>query len=165
MIGIFLATIGIFAIIFLEHILLTLFSFSVFLLVVVNLWGRIDAKIFTFIVLIAGIALDVTFHAPLGLNVFIVGIVLLVYSLLNTAVPLDRAKSRYIALFFLFLFSYFISAILLSVFQDSVFPLIRWSHILNFTFNSVVSVFICILLDRFFMSLRDVDNYEKIRLR
>jgi cell shape-determining protein MreD len=165
MISLLLATIGILFTVLFEHVLLGLFSFSLFLLVVVNVWNRWDIKIFAFFTIITGIALDVTLHTPLGFNLFVLGVVLFVLSLLQMVVPLDRPNTRYTGLFFIFFFAYFLKFVLLYVLQDNIFPIIQWSHILSFTLNSIFSVFICILLDRFFMSLRDGDNYEKLRLK
>ena len=165
MIGIFLGIISVFVILFLEHIFLSLFSFSVALLVIINIYSRIDIKIFSLIVILVGLALDVTLHLPLGFNILTLGIVLFVFFLISLMVPLDRITSRYSVIFSVFLFGYILNTLLASLLQDSILPSLDWSDIFKFVFNSLISVLICILVDRILFSFRDSNNFEKIRLR
>ena len=164
MIGIFLGIISVFVILFLEHIFLSLFSFSVVLLIVINIYGRIDIKIFSLIVILVGLALDVTLHLPLGFNILILGLVLLVFFLISLMVPLDRIISRYSVIFFVFFLGYILNIFLVSLLQDSILPSLDWSDIFKFIFHSLISVLICILVDRILFSFRDSNNFEKIRL-
>jgi len=165
MIGVILGIISVFLILFLEHIFLSLISFSVVLLLVINIWGRVDMKIFSLIVILVGLALDVTLHLPLGFNILVLGIVLFVFFLISLIVPLDRTSSRYSVIFFVFLLGYILNPFLASLLQDSIFPSFSWSDIFKFVFNSLISVLMCILIDRILFSFRDSNNFEKIRLK
>lgn len=165
MIGVLLSIIAIFLIVFLEHIFLSLFTFSFALLVIINIWGRINFKLSSLIVILTGLALDVTLHLPLGFYILVLGTVLFVFFLMSLVVPLDRASSRYLVIFFVFLFGYLFNPFLASVLQDSVIPFFNWSDMFKFVFNSLVSVLICILIDRILFSFRDSNNFEKIRLK
>lgn len=165
MIAVFLAIIGVVLTVFFEHIFLGLFEFSIFLLIVVNIWNKGDIKVFLLFTILTGIVLDTTLHMPFGFNIFLSGIVLFLLSFLQIVLPLERPNVRYVALFFVFFFTYLLRFVLLSVLQDSILPDITWSYILNFVLNSAFSVLICVLFDRIFHSLRDSNNYEKIRLR
>ncbi|PKN03059.1 hypothetical protein CVU76_03485 [Candidatus Dojkabacteria bacterium HGW-Dojkabacteria-1] len=165
MIGVLLGIIAVFLVVFLEHMFLSLFAFSVALLVIINIWGRIDFKLSSLIVILTGLALDVTLHLPLGFNILVLGTVLFVFFLISLMVPLDRTSSRYSVIFFVFLFGYILNPFLASILQDSVVPSFSWSDIFKFVFNSLISVLICILIDRILFSFRDSNNFEKIRLR
>jgi len=165
MIAVILGIISVFLIIFLEHIFLSLISFSVVLLVIINIWGRIDMKIFSLIVILVGLSLDVTLHLPLGFNILVLGIVLFVFFLISLIVPLDRTSSRYSVIFLVFLLGYILNPFLASLLQDSILPSFNWSDIFKFVFNSLISVSLCILIDRILFSFRESNNFEKIRLK
>lgn len=165
MIYFLLAICGAVLTVFFEHIFLGLFTFSIFLLVSINLWNRGNSALYIFFTIFTGIALDTTLHLPLGFNIFFVGIVLFVLVFLQIILPLERPNVRYIALFFVFFVAYLLRFVLLYVLQDSVLPNIELSYILNSVIVSIFSVLLCMLFDRVLLSLRDSNSYEKIRLR
>lgn len=165
MISFLLSTIFIFITVFFEHLFIGLFSFSILLLIMVNIIDRVDLKVFMFFTVLTSIAMDVTLHVPLGFNIIILGIALLLLTIFRMFIPFDRPVTKYILLFFIFLSAYFIRFILLFILQDGVFPVIQWSDVFRFSVNSIFSVVVCVLVDRIFASLRDADHYEKIRLK
>lgn len=165
MISIFLTIIGVFATVFLENIFWGLFTFSIFFVIAINLWNRVDSKLLIFFVIIGGLALDVTLHIPFGFNILILGIALLFLSIIQGLVPLDKGIVRYIALFFVFLFIYVLRFVLLSLLMDGMLPILLFSNILHFVIVSFVSLGICFLVDHIFSLLRRDNSYEKIRLR
>lgn len=165
MIGFLLATIGAFLTVFFEHIFLSLFSFSLLLLVSINIWNRIGVGVFLFFTLLTGFALDVTLHIPLGFNIFILGVVLLIYFLLNIIIPFDKQWPRYVTLFLLFLFGYFLYFFFFSLFQDGIFAVLQWGDVLTFVFNSFISLLVCILVDRVILFFRGGKDFDKIRLK
>ena len=165
MIYFLLAICGIFLTVFFEHIFLGLFTFSIFLLVVINLWNRWNSKLYIFFATFTGVALDTTLHLPLGFNIFFIGIVLFFLAFLQILLPLEKANVRYVTLFFVFFVAYLLRFVLLYVLQDSVLPNIELSYILNSVIVSIFSVLLCLLFDRVLLSLRDSNSYEKIRLK
>lgn len=165
MIGFLLGTIGIFGLVFLEHLLFTLFSFSIYILTVVHLWNRIGTRYFLFIAILLGIILDITMHQPLGFHILVLGITLFLLQFLNLLLPSDSGPSRYMSLFLVFSFYYFLSIFLLSFLQDGTLVIFTPELLIKFLFSIVLSIGVSIVIDRIFSSVRDSKNFDKIRLR
>lgn len=165
MLAILLGTIGIFGLLFLEHFFFGLFALSIYILTAINMWGRVNNKIFFPFIALFGIALDVTMHQPLGLHILVLGVVLVIYLLFDSLLPEESNISRYVFLFFVFALYYILNLLFLSLFQDGILPSYSGRMFVNIAFNSVVSVIISVLVTRVFYSMRDSKNYERIRLR
>jgi len=165
MIGFLLSTIGIFGLVFLEHLLFTLLSFSVYILTSVHLWNRVSSRHFFFLTVLLGIILDVTMHQPLGLHILILGVSLSILQFLNLLLPAESGPSRYMSLFLVFFVYYLLNLFLLSFLQDGTLIKVTPRLLVKFLFNSLLSVGISVLIDRVFSSVRDSKNFDKIRLR
>lgn len=165
MIEILLGTLGIFSVIFLEHFFLELFTFSMLILLAVNMWNRVGSRFYILMISILSLGLDVTMHQPFGLHLLVLGISLSILSILGSLLPSDRSFGRYISLFFVFLVYYISDILLLSLLQDGILPVITVKISLQVLFSCLVSVAISLLIDSGFSSVRDSKNFEKIRLR
>lgn len=158
-----LLIISLFLLIFLESFFLRVFSFSIFLIIVFSLKGRIkDISFYSFIIIFS-LILDAVTHKSLGVHILILSILLLLLDFLWLLIPRD-GKFRFIPIF-LFVFLYYISLpIFSSLLQDLVFPdfsILPWVSILV---NTFISVGICLLAESFTKLLRNDSSESRIRL-
>lgn len=165
MLEILIGIIGIFVSLFLEHFLFGIFGFSLFILISLNMWGRVSNRFYFPFLALLGISLDVTMHQPMGLHILVLGLALLVYVLFETLLPDDNIISKYISMFFVFLIFYFLNLLILSLLQDGTLPVYTNEILLNICFNSLLSVLISIFISKAFSTVRDSKNYQSIRLR
>lgn len=164
MINILIVTIGMFLNIFLESFFLQLFSFSLFVVLTISLYKRIgDIWFYTFLV-ISSIALDSVLHMHLGLHILVLSSLLLLLEISWLIIP-RGSKSGYISIFLLFFSYYILLPISNSLILGQVFPQILPITILWILVKSLISLFLCILIDRFFVSLRDGSGDRDIRLK
>ncbi len=149
--------------ILIESFLLRVFSFSIFLIIVFSLRGKIGTLSFYSFVILFSIILDAVTHKPLGVNILVLSSLFLLLDFLWLLIPRD-GKFRFIPIFlFLFLY-YLLLPIFTSLIQDFVFPdfsLFPWIKILV---NSCISVGICLLAESFTKYLRSEKSESKIRL-
>ena len=147
-----------------ESFFLRVFSFSIFAIVVISLYQRIgDIWLFLFIS-IMGIALDTVLHMPIGLHMIVLGTLLLALDMSWTVIS-RNSNSGYFLLFLFVVSYYLLIPIINSIVQDNIFPEISPSVLLWTVVKGIVSVGICILIDRLFTSLRDSSEGTSIRLR
>lgn len=164
MIKALLLIISVFLLMLIESFFLRALSFSIFVILVVSLYKRIgDIWLFLFIS-IMGIALDTVFHMSLGLHMIVLGVLLLVLDISWIVIP-RSSNSGYVSLFLFVLAYYLLIPTANSLIQDSTFPEILPNILLWILVKSVVSVGICIVVDRLFISLRDSSEGSSIRLR
>ncbi|MGI6423420.1 MAG: hypothetical protein ACOX0X_02305 [Candidatus Dojkabacteria bacterium] len=165
MIEILLGTVGIFGVVFLEHFFWGISGLSIFFLLAVNTWGRIDSRVFAVFGILTSLALDVVAHQPLGFHLVMLGILLLLYSVISNFAQLEGRVSRYVGLFLLFLSLYFLDLIVLSLVSSSTFPLFTSNIVLKILLNTVISTVICFVIDLLFSGFREGKGFEKIRLK
>ncbi|MDX9739101.1 MAG: hypothetical protein RBT33_01950 [Candidatus Dojkabacteria bacterium] len=165
MLEILIGIIGLFVSLFLEHFLFALFGFSLFILIFLNMWGRVSSRFFFPFLLFLGISLDITMHQPIGLHILVLGVALLIYILFETFLPDDNSVSKYISMLFVFLLFYFLNAVLLSLLQDGIIPIFTSGILIKIFANSLISVLVSMLVGKVFSTVRDSKNYQSIRLR
>ncbi|MFA5622755.1 MAG: hypothetical protein WC981_00810 [Candidatus Dojkabacteria bacterium] len=165
MLEILIGIIGIFVSLFLEHFLFSLFGFSLFILISLNMWGRVSNRFFFPFFLLLGISLDVTMHQPIGLHILVLGIALLIYILFETLLPDDNKVSKYISMLFVFLLFYFLNLLLLSLLQDGILRIYTSEILIKIFANSLLSVLLSILVGKLFSTVRDSKSYQSIRLK
>ena len=165
MLEILIGIIGLFLSLFLEHFFFSFFGFSLFILISLNMWGRVSNRFFFPFTILLGVSLDVTMHQPIGLHILVLGVALLIYILFETFLPDDNNVSKYISMFFVFLLFYFLNILLFSLLQDGILPVYTNEILIKIFANSLLSVLLSIFIGRAFSTVRDSKNYQSIRLR
>ena len=158
-----LLTILCFFLLFLESFLLKVFSFSLFIIIVISMKGRIkDSSLYIFTAIFS-IVLDSVMHTPLGTHLLVLALLMLFYDFLNVVIPRDSAFN-YVSIF-LFIFLYYILLPTAnSLLQDGSFPNMLALPWLSFFVNSVISVCICAVINHFLKYVREDSSAERIRL-
>jgi hypothetical protein len=147
-----------------ESFFLNLLGFSLFAIVVVNMWGRVKNIWFFVYVTLFGLLLDTIFQKAVGLHMSVIALGILLLEFLSLFVPKD-SRFRYIT-FFLFFFLYYIfSLILNSLLTVGIFPNILPIQLLHIFFKSVISVILCILVENLLFKVRDSKGEGRIRLK
>ena len=156
--------ISVFLLVLIESFFLRVFSFSIFVIVVVSIYKRVEDSWVFLLIALMGIALDTVLHMPLGLHMVILGVLLLFLKILWVVIP-RGSNLGYLALLLFFVSYYLLVPISKSLIQDSVFPEILPNIVVWTVVKGIVSVGICIVVDRFLTSLRDSSEGRSIRLK
>jgi len=153
----------IFVLLFLESFFLRIFSFSIFVIIVISMKGRIKDFLLYIFLTVFSIILDSVMHTPLGTHLLVMAFVVILYDFLTVIIPQD-SKFNYLSVF-LFVFLYYILLpITDSVLQGGGFPNIFALPLLNFFINSIVSVCICAVINHFTKFVRNDRLSDRIRL-
>lgn len=152
-----------FGLLFLESFFLRIFSFSVFIIVVISMKSRIkDFSFYTFLVIFS-IILDSVMHDSLGAHLLVVALVVILYDFLAVIIPQD-SKFNYLSAFLLIFLYYLLLPIINSILQGGGFPNIFALPLLNFFIASVISVCIFAGINYFAKFVRNDRVAGKIRL-
>ena len=152
-----------FGLLFLESFFLRVFSFSVFIIVVISMKGRVkDFPFYTFLVIFS-IILDSVMHTPLGAHLLVVAFVVILYDFFAVIIPQD-SKFNYLSVFLLIFLYYVFLPIINSILQGGGFPNIFALPLLNFFIASVISVCIYAGINHFTKFVRNDRLADKIRL-
>jgi hypothetical protein len=165
MLNLLILTIGVFLVVFIDHFLFSILAFSLYALIAINMFNRVSPFLFYSFVILGGLIMDVTMHQPLGVNLLVLSIALVVFWLLGIAVPVDGRVPRYLSLSVFFVLFYLLSLIITSLIQDSAIPYISASFVVKAGISTVISVLITFVLDKLFFSVRDSRYLEGIRLK
>lgn len=163
MIKILLFTIAFFLLLFMESFLLEVFSFSIFLIIVISMWKRVGDISFYIFITLFGVVLDSVLHTPLGTHGIVIGILLLLIEFLLLLIPRD-SKFVYLPIFIFISLYYILILTVSSLLRDNVFPSIFLSSLVSIFFKSLVSIGAYILIERFSKSLRNDQIRGTIRL-
>ena len=155
--------ISIFLLMLLESFFLRVFSFSIFVILTVSLYKRVGDIWFYLFVALVGIALDTVLHMPIGIHMLILGGLLITLQISWLLIP-RGSNSGYIPIYFFVISYYLLLPISTSLIQNNIFPEILGSTILWIFVKGLISVALCILIDRVFVSLRDSSGGTSIRL-
>ena len=156
--------ISVFLLVLIESFFLRVFSFSILVIVVISIYKRVEDSWVFLLIALMGIALDTVLHMPLGLHMVILGVLLLFLKILWVVIP-RGSNLGYFALLMFFASYYLLLPIGKSLIQDSVFPEILPNLAVWTLVKGIVSIGVCIVVDRFFTSLRDSNEGSSIRLR
>ncbi len=155
--------IGVFFVMLLESFFLRVFSFSIFVILTISLYKRVGDIWFYLFLGLVGIGLDTVLHIPLGLHILILGILLIILEISWLLIP-RSSNSGYIPIYFFVISYYLLLPISTSLIQNRIFPEMLGSAILWIFVKGIISVALCILIDRVFVSLRDSSGGTNIRL-
>jgi hypothetical protein len=154
LINIALTILGGVGLISLESFFLTLFSLSVFiivLLVLIDKWSWVKWLIFTVIITII---LDVIFHRSIGSTLLVITISTVTLYLFFLIMPKKQVILSYIPYFFAILIFYILSDVLFPFLQENVWGVLTWTEVLG----DVIKSFISVLL--IFLSNTVIDNFR-----
>lgn len=163
MIKVLLLTISFFLLLFLESFFLRVFSFSLFIVITISIWKKVDDIVFYPFITLFGVILDTVTHAPLGMHTLVIAILLLFIDLLWFFVPRD-GKFGYTPVF-LFVFLYYVLVIVVSsLLEDGIFPSILIGSWINMIVKSIFSVLLYFFVYRFSKLIRNDKTEGRIRL-
>lgn len=165
MISAILITIFTISLVFLDSLFFSLGGFSFYFLFSLNAFDKVKSIVGILVLIISGFALDSILHAQIGLHLLIVGLLLLLFTFVGKVIPVEGKISRYVVIFVIFLFAYFVRHILISFLGDGVFPILSSNIIVSFFVNSLISALLTFVLDLGFSAVGDSKGFEKIRLR
>ncbi len=163
MIKILLITISFFVLLFVESFLLRVFSFSLFAVVVLSMWKRVNDILFYTFLTLFGIVLDCVLQVPLGTHILVLTLLFLLLEFLWLLVPVE-GKFGYIPIFFFVFLYYLLIPVVSSLLSEGVFPSLLSSIWIEIFVKSVISVGMFMLINRFTKSLRDNKSRGVIRL-
>lgn len=164
MIKVLLGIILFFILLFLESFFLKVFAFSIFIILSVSLWRRVNDLIFFPFITLFGIVLDTVLHTPLGIHSLVVILLLLLLDIFWFFVHRDN-WTGYIGIFLYICFYYLLTPIVTSLIEYGVFPHISFSRLIGIVISGLISVGILVLIDRFVKSIRDDRDSNVIRIR
>ncbi len=164
MIKTLLLIISVFAVVFLEHLLLKTVHLSLFALLGIYMWDKSGKFSYLLFFVVVSIILDVTMHFPLGLHIFALSIPLLFLWIAKLFIPTDSSIQESIILFVATFLFYTVFLILQSLLLDSVVPAISLTTVLYSLIKSLVSVIVYLVITLSTQTFRSRE-LEKIRLR
>ncbi len=163
MIKILLGIILLFLSLFLESLFLRVFSFSIFIIITISLWKRVDDIFFYSFITLFGIILDTVLHVPLGVHLIVIVVLLMFTDIFWLFVHRDSI-SGYIGVFLFITLYYILIPLVSSLFQEGIFTEISLGRIIEIIICSLVSTLICVFVDRFVKSIRSERNSKVLRL-
>lgn len=156
--------ISIFIFFFLESFFMKVFGFSLFVILTINMWQRVkDIWFFTYISFF-GILLDVMLHTAVGMHMSVIAILILLLQLLYLFIP-KESNYKYINVFIFIFLYYILSLTMNSLLKESVFPSIESKYLLHTVLKGILSMGICILVDKILLSMRNSKGGGGIRLK
>jgi hypothetical protein len=132
---------------------MTLFSFSVFIIVVLILIGRIDWKKWSIFILLISFLVDILLHRGIGVTLLSLSLSTGVLYFLFMLVPKKAVVFSYIP-YFISIFIFYISISLLNpLVQSGIIGSLTWGMVLGYFIKSLISALIIwgvsILMDNF----------------
>ncbi|NLZ24538.1 hypothetical protein GX888_02210 [Candidatus Dojkabacteria bacterium] len=159
-----LFTIGFLLLVFFESFLLHVFSFSLFIILVLSSWKKIEDLPFYLFITLFSIVFDTVLHTSLGLHMIVIALVLLVTHLLWYLIPRDGVFG-FIPVFLSVFLYYILSYLLISLLQDRVLIPFTWDFVLNTFIKSLLSIPVYLGIQRGISFFRKDDTGGKIKLK
>ncbi len=163
MIKILLITISLFVLLFLESFLFDLFFFSLFVLVLLLIWKRVNPIVFYTFITLFGVILDSVNHFSLGTHILVISALLMFLDLLSIVIP-SEGKMQYVGIFLSIFFYYILLLVLGSLLQDGVFPKIAIERLVNISIVSVISTLLYIIVNRFLKTIQYGNSKGRLTL-
>ena len=164
MIKVLLLTISFFLLIFLESFFLKVFSFSLFVVVSISFYKKIDHIVYFVLITLFTTILDTVLHTPLGVHMISTAIALVLLESLWFLIPRDGTFG--FVPVFVGVFVYYISLLVFtSLLRDSVLPTLSLEFVLQSFLKGIFSIPIYIGIAKTLAFLRKDDIGSKIRLR
>jgi hypothetical protein len=163
--NIFLTILGLFSLVYLESLILALIGLKLFLIIFFFLFRKVDSKLFFLISFVVLLVLDIVYKLPLGSNILILALPLLLYLLVSMFVSLDFGLVAFLVKTVIFWVYYIILLVLPNLFVVGRFGALTWDEVLRAllrAFFTSVGVFI---LEYILAGFRKRGNSSQIRLK
>ena len=165
MLNIFLTILGLFALVYLESMFLSLIGISLSLIIFFFLFRKVDLKIFSIISFIVFLVFDVVYKLPLGSNILILSIPLLLYLLISMFVSLDFGLVAFLVKTIIFWVYYIILLTLPNLLVVGRFGALTLDEVLRALLRAFLTTLGVFILDYIFTGIRRRGNSSQIRLK
>ena len=163
--NIFLTILGLFALVYFESLIFALIGIKLPLIIFFFLFRKVDSKFLFVISFLAFLIFDVVYKFPLGSNILVLAIPLLMYVLISMFISLDFGLIAFLVKTVIFWVYYIILLILPNLFVVGKVGALTGDEVLRAllrAFLTTVSVFI---LDYILTSFRKRGKSSQIRLK
>ncbi len=157
--------VGIFALVYLESLLLALFGFRVFVIIFFFLSRIIDWKPFFLVSAIILLIFDVIYKVPLGSNILILVLPFGFFLFLSMFVSLDRGVLSIFVKTLVFFLYYILLVLLPNLFVVGEFGFLTFNNLLSSLLRAVLSALVLLLLEYLYTGFRKRGNNSQIRLK
>lgn len=157
--------VGIFVLVYLESLLLTLFGLRIFVIIFFFLFRRIDWKPFFPVSVIVLLIFDVIYKLPLGSNILIFILPFGLLLLLSMFVSLDGGIVSVFVKTLVFFFYYILLVLLPNLFVAGEFGFLTFNNLLTSLLRAVLSVLVLLFLEYLYTGFRKRGNSSQIRLK
>jgi len=163
--NIFLTILGLFALVYLESFLLALTGLKLTAITFFFLFRKVDSKIFFIASFVAFLIFDVVYKLPLGSNMLIIVLPLLLYLLISMFVSLDFGLVAFLVKMFIFWIYYIILLTLPNLFVAGRFGALTWDEALRALLRAFLTTLVVFILDYILAGFRKRGNSSQIRLK
>ena len=138
-IKILITIIGVLLLLSFESFFITLFSFSIFIILIFILVDKIDWKKWVFLTVLISLLIDIMLHRSLGVTLLTVSISTSSLYLLFIVMPKKRIALSYIPYFLSIFLFYILIIVLTPLIQSGVLGVLTWQILLSSMIKSFVS--------------------------
>jgi len=146
--------VGLFALLSIEHLFISLGFFSIWAFLTIYSYQKLHSPFLWISLILVGGALGSTVGIGTGTYLLSVAICLLLLYLIKSFIPDDSFLAKYLPYIFIFFLFYILRDVFGEISNNGVFPSIQWSDILSFTISSIVSTGLVILIDLAYVQFR-----------
>jgi len=163
--NVFLTILGLFALVYFENLILSLVGIKLSLVIFFFLFRKVDSKIFFTVSFLAFLILDVVYKLPLGSNVLVLAIPLLLYLLISMFVSLDFGLIAFIVKTVIFWVYYILLLVLPNLFTVGSFGALTGDEALRALLRAFLTAVGVFILDYILTSFRRRGKSSQIRLK
>jgi hypothetical protein len=164
-VNIFLTILGLFALVYLENLLLALIGIKLSLIIFFFLFRKVDSKIFFVISFVVFLVLDIVYKLPLGSNILMLFVPSLLYLLISMFVSLDFGLVAFLVKTLIFWVYYIILLILPNLLVVGRFGALTWDEVLRALLRAFLTTVAVLILDYILAGFRKRGNSSQIRLK
>lgn len=164
-VNIFLTILGLFALVYLENLLLVLIGIKLSLIIFFFLFRKVDSKIFFVISFVVFLVLDIVYKLPLGSNILMLFVPSLLYLLISMFVSLDFGLVAFLVKTLIFWVYYIILLILPNLLVVGRFGALTWDEVLRALLRAFLTTVAVLILDYILAGFRKRGNSSQIRLK
>ena len=162
---IFLTILGLFALVYLENLILALIGIKLSLIIFFFLFRKVDSKIFFVISFVVFLVLDVVYKLPLGSNILMISVPLLLYLLISMLVSLDFGLVAFLVKTLIFWVYYIILLTIPNLLLVGKFGALTWDEVLRALLRAFLTTVAVLILDYILAGFRKRGNSSQIRLK
>lgn len=162
---IFLTILGLFALVYLENLILAIIGIKLSLIIFFFLFRKVDSKIFFVISFVVFLVLDVVYKLPLGSNILMLSVPLLLYLLISMLVSLDFGLVAFLVKTLIFWVYYIILLTIPNLLLVGKFGALTWDEVLRALLRAFLTTVAVLILDYILAGFRKRGNSSQIRLK